>query len=171
MQDLYQNGLFQPEGDSLTRLPRKALTLWRIQTAIEGTVYTALAATALGLLMPWWQDWDPRWALATALVAAAFTWHWFRLTLRWEMNAYRLDDEEVHIRHGVLSRTLETFPYGRIQVVQVSSGFWARRLGLATVEVFFGGGAATSIGPVDTDEAARLRTELARLTQIKAVEL
>ncbi|MFF8992606.1 PH domain-containing protein [Streptomyces sp. NPDC014983] len=168
--DLYQGQLFMPDHDFI-KLPRKVVTLWRIDTAITAIVITIAAAGALGLLMPWWLGWDWRWALLALLIPLQAAWTWFRLEARWRFTGYRLDDEEVLVRHGLLDRSLETFPYGRIQMVEISSGFWARRLGLAHVSISIGVREHAEIGPVSTDEAVRLRSELTNLTRQKAVEL
>ncbi|MGW1290863.1 PH domain-containing protein [Streptomyces sp. NPDC002586] len=169
--DLYQDGLFQPDDDEFTKLPRKVIILWRIEILTTAVTLTAIAAAALGLLMPWWLGWDPLWALTTAVFPLKAAWSWSRLQARWQFTGYRLGEEEVQVRHGLLERSLRAFPYGRIQLVEVFSGFWARRLGLAHVSISIGVREHTSIGPVTTDESARLRSELMKLTLQKAVEL
>jgi membrane protein YdbS with pleckstrin-like domain len=121
--------------------------------------------------MPWWLGWNPLWALTTAVFPLKAAWSWSRLPARWQFTGYRLDEEEVLVRHGLLARSLEGFPYGRIQLVEVSSGFWACRLGLARVSISIGVHEHSSIGPVTTDESARLRSELMELTRHRAVEL
>ncbi|MFE1189934.1 PH domain-containing protein [[Kitasatospora] papulosa] len=168
--DLHQGQLFLPNED-FTRLPRKAIALWRIELAITAALLTSVIAAMLGVLMPWWLDWDRHLALLAALVPLQASWMWFRLKARWRFTGYRLADDEALVRHGLLERSLETFPYGRVQLVEVSSGFWARRLGLAHVAVSIGVREHAEIGPVSTQEAARLRSELTELTRQKAVEL
>lgn len=168
---LYQDGLFQPDDVDFTKLPRKVITLWRIEIVTSAVILTAIVATVLGLLMPWWLGWNPLWALTAAVFPLKAAWSWSRLPARWQFTGYRLDEEEVLVRHGLLERSLEGFPYGRIQLVEVSSGFWARRLGLAHVSISIGVHEHSSIGPVTTDESARLRSELMELTRHRAVEL
>ncbi|MEO3976982.1 PH domain-containing protein [Streptomyces sp. CAU 1734] len=168
--DLYQGQLFLPD-EKFTRLPRKVIALWRIEIVIPAAVLTSAIAAVFGLLMPWWLDWDPRLALISALVPLQAGWMWFRLKARWRFTGYRLTDDEVLVRHGLLKRSLETFPYGRVQLVEVSSGLLARRLGLAHVVISIGVREHAAIGPVSTDEAVRLRGRLTELAQQRAVEL
>jgi membrane protein YdbS with pleckstrin-like domain len=169
--DLYQDGLFQPDEGEFTRLPQRVRTLWRIQTATSAVIYAAAAGVVLGLLMPRLFNWSWAWSLLALCFPLQTAWIWSRLKKRWEFTGYRLDQDEVHFRYGLMRRKLEGFPYGRIQLVEVSSGFWARRLGLAYVSISIGARARSGIGPVSAEEASRLRAELMELTRAKAVEL
>ncbi|WP_217231387.1 PH domain-containing protein [Streptomyces anulatus] len=169
-ENLYQGELFLPD-EQFTRLPRKVITLWRIEVAATAVLITSAIAAVFGLLMPWWLEWDRHWALIAAFAPLQAAWMWFRLKARWLFTGYRLADDDVLVRHGLLERCLETFAYGRIQLVEVSSGFWARRLGLAHVTISIGARDHAEIGPVSTEEAARLRSELMELTGQTAVEL
>lgn len=169
--DLFQGGLFQPGPEEFTQLPAKALTLWRIQTLINNAVMALITGSVLGLLMPWWLEWDPKWAGIAAIWPLWALRRWFALKIKWRFTGYRLGDEEIHLRYGLMERSGECFPYGRIQLTEVTSGFWSRRLGLAYVSISIGARARSGIGPVETAEAARLRDELTELTRSKAVEL
>ncbi|MFJ5740108.1 PH domain-containing protein [Streptomyces microflavus] len=167
---LYQGDLFLPRTE-FTRLPRKVLTLWRIEIGLAALVLTAVAALVLGLGTPRWLGWDRGWVLVSAAIPLQAAWMWFRLPTRWRFTGYRLADEEVLVRRGLLQRSLEAFPYGRIQLVEVASGFLARRLGLAHVTVSIGVRERVEMGPVLAEEAERLRNKLTDLTRQKAVEL
>lgn len=169
--NLFQDGLFQPGTEEFIQLPIKALKLWRIQTLINNAIMTLLTGAALGLLTPWWLDWSPLWAWTAAAWPLWALRRWFALKTKWKFTGYRLGGEEVHLRYGLMERSGECFPYGRIQLTEVSSGFWSRRLGLAYVSISIGARSRSGIGPVETAEAARLRDELTELTRDKAVEL
>lgn len=169
--DLFQEGLFQPGSEEFIQLPVKTLKLWRIQTVINNVIMAVFTGAVLGLLMPWWLNWSPLWVWDAAVWPLWALRRWFTLKTKWRFTGYRLGDEEVHIRYGLLERSGECFPYGRIQLTEVSSGFWSRRLGLAYVSISIGARSQSGIGPVETAEAARLRDELTELTRNRAVEL
>lgn len=169
--DLFQSGLFQPDTDDFTPLPERVRTLWRAAMLTSTGITAALVAAALGLLTPWLWDWHPAWAATAAVFAPLAAWRWHCQDLRWRFAGYRLDDEHVFHRYGLGERTMECFPYGRIQTVEISTTWWERRYRVATCRVSIGAGTYTHIGPVDPAEATRLRTALTEITRAKAVEL
>jgi hypothetical protein len=49
---LYQDGLFQPDDVEFTKLPRKVITLWRIEIATSAVILTAIVATSSACSCP-----------------------------------------------------------------------------------------------------------------------
>jgi hypothetical protein len=162
---------FQPEGASFTKLPRKALTLWRLSlivtTIIVTTTFGAAPTIGLTLLRPTAPVW-PIWVfLAPYLGWSAFRWH--RMETRWHITGYCLTNEELLIRGGLLHRYLSALPFSRIQTVEVHSGPIERRLNLATVTARTGTFHGSSVPHLNSSDAEAIRTlltERARQNQV-----
>jgi len=81
-------------------------------------------------------------------------------------------DEDLLVRRGVLVRRLSVVPYGRMQLVEVTSGLMERLFGLATVKLHTAAAHSDARIPgLEPDEAARLRDRLATLGEAKAAGL
>ena len=63
----------------------------------------------------------------------------------WAATGFRLDDEEVRLKRGVISTQLRTARYDRIQAVDVVEPLIARIFGLAAVRIETAGGASSNI--------------------------
>ncbi|MEQ1689570.1 MAG: PH domain-containing protein, partial [Sphingopyxis sp.] len=83
------------------------------------------ALVGIGVTGQWWLI-VPALGLFV-LVMAGFTWAaWARFT-------WRVDEDDIAISSGVLSRNDRTIPFDRIQDVSIEQGLLARMLGIATV--------------------------------------
>jgi len=93
--------------------------------------------------------------LACALV-------WFASQMWWKAMGFRLGEEEVSLRHGVLSKNLRTARYDRIQAVDVVESVIARIFGLAAVrvETAGGGNSVIEIAYLPKAEAEAVRREV-----------
>ncbi len=92
--------------------------------------------------------------LLISLVAAWFHWLRFR---------FRVDDDEVVIESGVLSRQHRTIPFDRIQDVSIEQGLVSRALGIAKVGFETGAGGKendASLDAIGLDAAQALRTTI-----------
>lgn len=81
--------------------------------------------------------------------------------VRWFTTRYRFTDEQVQLRHGLLSRKNITTPADRVRTVDLTASPLHRALGLATVTI--GTGADTSelrLDGLTTPDAAALRQQL-----------
>ncbi|WIM68185.1 PH domain-containing protein [Corynebacterium breve] len=80
----------------------------------------------------------------------------------WAAIGFQLDDEEVRLKHGVISKHLRTARFDRIQAVDVVEPLIARLFGLASVRVETAGGSSSAIeiGYLNRHEAESLREEL-----------
>lgn len=164
---------FQPEGASFTKLPRRALTLWRLSlmvtTVIVTTIFGVIPAIVLTLVRPTAPVW-PIGALAAVYVGwSAFRWH--RMHTRWHMTGYCLTEQELLIRGGLLHRYLSALPLSRIQTVEVHSGPIERRLDLATVTARTGTFHGSSIPHLNTSDAEAIRARLAERAHQNQVAL
>jgi len=112
--------------------------------------------------------WTP--VLVTVLVAVAVAFRSLaRNATSW---AYAERGEDLFVRHGVLVRRLEVVPYGRMQLVEVTSGPLQRRFGIASLTLHTAApGTAAKILGVPADEASRLRDRLTALGEAQAAGL
>lgn len=109
-------------------------------------------------------------ALAGVLVAAAVAyWAAARNAQSW---AYAERDDDLFVRHGILVRRLEVVPYGRMQLVEVTSGPLQRRFGIANLTLHTAApGTDAQIQGVPAGEASRLRDRLTALGEAQAAGL
>ncbi|HET6508717.1 MAG TPA: PH domain-containing protein [Baekduia sp.] len=78
---------------------------------------------------------------------------------RWR---WRLDDEELDLRHGLLTDVRTIVPVARIQHVDVRRTLWAQMAGVASVVVHTAAG-KTELPALTEHDAARVRDRLAGL--------
>jgi membrane protein YdbS with pleckstrin-like domain len=121
MSDTPPRALFQPLGVTFTRLPRKALTLWRLTLAFWTTLVVLLLGvvpTGLAHLLHAGPAVWPFWTLVTAFAGWSAA-HWQRLGASWQATGYCLTEDELLLRGGLLHQHLTATSYGRIQTVEV----------------------------------------------------
>ncbi|PRQ11377.1 hypothetical protein C1Y63_06640 [Corynebacterium sp. 13CS0277] len=87
---------------------------------------------------------------------------WVLSSVWWRAYGYRLDGEELAVRHGVVGTHLRTARYSRIQAVDVVEDFWPRMMGLAAVRVETAGGrdSAVKVEYLRRADAVALRDEI-----------
>ena len=97
---------------------------------------------------------------------------WLVSGVWWRKLGYKLTDDEVALRHGVISTSFRSARYERIQAVDVVESIIARLLGLATVRVETAGGNASviKIEYLPKAKAEELRAELLHRTNGGQVE-
>jgi membrane protein YdbS with pleckstrin-like domain len=85
---------------------------------------------------------------------------------------YAEREDDLLVRRGVMFRRLSVIPYGRMQYIDVTAGLVERSFGLATVRMYTAAAASDARIPgLVSDEAARLRDNLARLGEARAAGL
>lgn len=102
---------------------------------------------------------DSWWLGAVALVPLVFVVQGLLLTPRRVRALGYLDGpEELTIASGILFRTVNTIPYGRVQSVKIDEGPVARRYGLAQLTLSTAAAGSTVLLPgLPKEEAERLR--------------
>ncbi|MEU1182273.1 PH domain-containing protein [Streptomyces sp. NPDC005820] len=149
------NGL--PPG--LLRMRRLSLVVW-----------LGLAAVAVGLVLGLCVG--PAWAGFALLPVAGIGWGWVLLGRNWRSWRYAERADDLLISRGVLWREETVVPYGRMQLVEVTSGPVERHFGLASVQLHTAAAATDATIPgLDPAEAERLRDRLTELGEARSAGL
>ncbi|MGH3312330.1 MAG: PH domain-containing protein [Streptomyces sp.] len=136
---------------ALLRMRRVVLLCWLLPL-------TAGLILLLGLTA------GPGWAAFALLPAAGAGWGWGALARNWRSWRYAERDDDLLISRGVLWRELTVVPYGRMQLVEVTSGPLERRYGLARLQLHTAAATTDAAIPgLDPAEAERLRDRLTEL--------
>ncbi|MGW8380948.1 PH domain-containing protein [Streptomyces sp. ODS28] len=149
------------QGVERALLPMRRLVL--LCSLLPATVAVALV---LGLTA------GPGWAAFALIPLAGAAWGWGALARNWRSWRYAERADDLLISRGVLWREVTVVPYGRMQLVEVTSGPLERRYGLATLQLHTA--AATtdaSIPGLAPGEAERLRDRLTELGQARSAGL
>ncbi|MFE2045292.1 PH domain-containing protein [Streptomyces sp. NPDC059477] len=133
-------------------------------------VWLGLLALAAGLLPGLLAG--PAWAAFAALPLAVIGWGWVMLEHNWRSWRYAERADDLLISRGVLWRRTTVVPYGRMQLVEVTSGPVERHFGLASVQLHTAAAATDATIPgLDPAEAERLRDRLTELGQARSAGL
>lgn len=156
--------LFAPPGAGWQRISPR----WKTLELIGTTIACVLVPTVPGLLVGFLTD---LWWIGAVL------WVFFGLVLvlnvvlvgrRWRNWGYAELDDDLYITHGVMFRSLTVVPYGRMQVVDVTSGPLERSLGMATVKLVTASASTDATIPgLPAAEATRLRDELSQRAEAR----
>ncbi|MGW1004158.1 PH domain-containing protein [Streptomyces sp. NPDC002520] len=143
----------------LLRMRRLLLALW-----------TGLIALLVGLLPGLLAG--PVWAALALLPLAVGAWCWRMLGRNWRSWRYAERADDLLISRGVLWREETVVPYGRMQLVEVTSGPVERHFGLASVQLHTAAAATDAVIPgLDPAEAERLRDRLTELGEARSAGL
>ncbi|MEU2773548.1 PH domain-containing protein [Streptomyces sp. NPDC007162] len=143
----------------LLRMRRLLLVVWLGLTALA-------VALLLGLLA------GPLWAAFALLPLAALAWGWVLLGRNWRSWRYAERADDLLISRGVLWHEETVVPYGRMQLVEVTSGPVERHFGLASVQLHTAAAATDATIPgLDPAEAERLRDRLTELGEARSAGL
>nr|WP_224754831.1 PH domain-containing protein [Streptomyces chumphonensis] len=125
-------------------------------------------ATALPLALPL----GPVWALPALLWPAVAAWGWYALGRNWRSWRYAERADDLLISRGVLWRETTVVPYGRMQLVEVTSGPLERRYGLARLQLHTAAATTDAAVPgLVPAEAERLRDRLTELGEARSAGL
>jgi len=123
---------------------------------------SVLLALVLGLLLGLTAG--PGWAAFAVLPLAAAAWGWGALARNWRSWRYTERADDLLISRGVMWRELTVVPYGRMQLVEVTSGPLERRYGLARLQLHTAAATTDAAIPgLAPQEAERLRDRLTEL--------
>jgi membrane protein YdbS with pleckstrin-like domain len=114
----------------------------------------------------------PGWALPAVPLLGLAVWGWGALGRNWRSWCYLERDDDLLISRGVLWRQLTVVPYGRMQLVEVTSGPLDRRFGLAKLQLHTAAAASDATIPgLAPAEAERLRDRLTELGEARSAGL
>jgi uncharacterized protein len=127
---------------------------------------TALTAVLPGALA------GPGWALPGLIPLGFAVWGWGALGRNWRSWRYAERADDLLIAHGVLWRELTVVPYGRMQLVEVTTGPLERRYGLARLQLHTAAATTDATIPgLAPEEAERLRDRLTELGEARSAGL
>jgi membrane protein YdbS with pleckstrin-like domain len=143
----------------LLRMRRLLLVVWMGMLALAAGLLPALFA-------------GPAWALFALLPLAVLVWGRLMLERNWRSWRYAERADDLLISRGVLWREETVVPYGRMQLVEVTSGPVERYFGLASVQLHTAAAATDATIPgLDPAEAERLRDRLTELGEARSAGL
>ncbi|GAB1328351.1 PH domain-containing protein [Streptomyces sennicomposti] len=133
-------------------------------------VWLGLIAVAVGVVLGLTAG--PLWSAFALLPVAVAVWGWRVLGRNWRSWRYAERADDLLISRGVLWHEETVVPYGRMQLVEVTSGPVERRFGLATVQLHTAAAATDATIPgLDPAEAERLRDRLTELGEARSAGL
>ncbi|MER5732964.1 PH domain-containing protein [Streptomyces sp. NPDC002138] len=154
------------DGPGWVGLPVGLLTMRRLLLVMWAALSAIGTGVLLGLLA------GPAWAAFAVVWVAPAAWCWVLLGRNWRSWRYAERADDLLISRGVMWRQETVVPYGRMQLVEVTSGPLERRFGLATVQLHTAAATtdATIPGLVPA-EAERLRDRLTELGEARSAGL
>jgi membrane protein YdbS with pleckstrin-like domain len=145
---------------TMTPLDPRQKSVLRIRTAIAAAVLTAIA---LGVgLGPLRQMPVPLGLLPAAVAALGLLATLILPGRRYRAWGYREEEDELHVRHGLLVRTETAVPFARVQHIDLAQGPIERRYGLARLILYTAGtrGASVPLPGLEREEAERMRDRI-----------
>ncbi|MEV2193249.1 PH domain-containing protein [Streptomyces phaeochromogenes] len=147
-------------------LPPGLLRMRRLLLVVWLGLLTVGTGLLLGLLA------GPVWAAFALLPLAVLLWGWPMLGRNWRSWRYAERADDLLISRGVLWQEETVVPYGRMQLVEVTSGPVERHFGLASVQLHTAAAATDARIPgLDPAEAERLRDRLTELGEARSAGL
>jgi membrane protein YdbS with pleckstrin-like domain len=133
-------------------------------------VWLGLLTVVLGALLNLFAG--PVWAAFALLPLGVMAWGWVVLGRNWRSWRYAERADDLLISKGVLWHHETIVPYGRMQLVEVTSGPVERHFGLASVQLHTAAAATDATIPgLDPAEAERLRDRLTELGEARSAGL
>jgi len=138
---------------------------------LVGSIISGLAATAAATIPFWVTQFAvllaiPAAVLVVALIVAAFT------PRRVRAIGYRLRDDDLVVRRGIMFQRFAAVPYGRMQLVDINRGPLARALGLAELKLVTAAAASNiTIPGLPMADAEQLRDRLVELAESRRAGL
>ncbi|MET9830178.1 PH domain-containing protein [Streptomyces sp. NPDC006385] len=149
-----------------TGLPPGLLRMRRLLLVVWLGLLAVGLALLLGMLV------GPGWAAFALLPSALMAWGWVMLGRNWRSWRYAERADDLLISRGVLWHEETVVPYGRMQLVEVTSGPVERHFGLASVQLHTAAAATDATIPgLDPAEAERLRDRLTELGEARSAGL
>jgi len=160
--------VFAPPDETWARVSPKLITARRLVLAM------ALVPVAAVVVAVTWASPAPGWVpgLLAGIALLLFVWGWWLIGRRVRAYGYSEREDDLLVTSGILFRRLVIVPYGRMQLVDVTSGPIDRSLGITTVQLHTA--AATSdaaIPGLPPDEASALRDRLSAVGEKRSAGL
>ena len=162
-----EDALAEPTDDEHWHRVSPKYVVVEVVGSLIGTVLFVAAFLAAYFLLDWsWAVWAAIAIGVVSLVSIAFE------PRRVRSIGYRLRDDDLLFRRGIMYQRQVAVPYGRMQLVDVTRGPVARALGLADLK-FVTAAAATSVSVpgLPIEDAEHLRDELVALAESRRAGL
>lgn len=145
---------FAPDGVDFTPVsPRLATARLLLNGVFDAVCLIAFAVLGI-LLSPWFH-------IGTAAFPLLAAWEAWLIPRQVRAMGYALAEDHLLWRKGVMLRSVEIVPYGRMQLVETSQGPIARWLGIAEVQLHTASASTdATINGVPVEDAERLRATL-----------
>lgn len=164
-----------------TRIPRGGLDPvpgeWQrvsrryVWVDLVGSIISGLVATAASTVPFWATSWNwllviPAAVLVIAIIVAAFT------PRRVRAIGYRLRDDDLLVRRGIMFQRFAAVPYGRMQLVDINRGPIARAFGLSELKLVTAAASShVTIPGLPEADAEALRDHLVELAESRRAGL
>ncbi|MFD7295686.1 PH domain-containing protein [Streptomyces sp. NPDC059897] len=153
-------------GPDWTGLPAGLLKLRRLLLFLWLVPLTAALAVLLVVFA------GPGWAAFAVLPLVVLVWGWVMLGRNWRSWRYAERADDLLISRGVLWHEETIVPYGRMQLVEVTSGPLERKFGLSSLQLHTAAAATDATIPgLAPAEAERLRDRLTQLGEARSAGL
>ncbi|WP_119294260.1 PH domain-containing protein [Streptomyces sp. YIM 130001] len=144
---------------AMLRMRRLLLALWMVPLAVATGVLLGIFA-------------GPPWATFALVPIGFLAWGWPLLGRNWRSWRYAERADDLLIQRGVLWHEQTVVPYGRMQLVEVESGPFQRKFGLASLQLHTAAAATDATIPgLEPAEAERLRDRLTELGEARSAGL
>ena len=141
----------------MSPLHPRQLTVMRIRAAIGAAVLLALIVFADSELVR--QTPVPFGIASGAAALLLALWVFLMPRRRYRSWGYQVEEDELHIQHGLWTRARTVVPFGRVQHIDVTQGPLERRCGLGTLILHTAGtrSSAVALPGLEYDDAGRMR--------------
>jgi membrane protein YdbS with pleckstrin-like domain len=155
-----------PQDSGWLRVSPKYVVVEVIGSLIGMAVFVGAFVVAYLLWQQWWALWAAIVIGVVSLVSIAFE------PRRVRSIGYRLREDDLLFRRGIMFQRQVAVPYGRMQLVDITRGPVARALGLADLKfVTAAASTAVTVPGLPAEEADRLRDELVALAETRRAGL
>jgi membrane protein YdbS with pleckstrin-like domain len=138
-------------------LHRGQLSVFRVRAFLVALVGGAALLTAdLGPLR---ETPVPFGVISSSIAFLLVLWALWSPGRRYRSWGYRIEEDEIHIQHGLWTRIRTIVPFGRVQHIDVAQGPIERQFGVARLILHTAGTRSSAVGlpGLESGEAERIR--------------